>query len=437
MSERPKSALIVGSGGREHAFAQSLGEDVSIFVAPGNAGTEMMPNVKNIPISGPDLTTFAKDEGIDLTIIGPEAPLVEGLADDFRAHHLDVVGPNQSAAKLESSKSFATDFMAEYHIPHPKSWFVKSVEEYLEHKFNAQNIVIKADGLAGGKGVVLPNDDIEALATIRAMFDGAYDGAGVDGIQIQERLSGPEVSAFVLSDGTNFTVLPFAQDHKRLNDGDLGPNTGGMGAYSPVPGFIVSPDQEEKIRDIAQKTIDGMRASGNEYKGILYIGTMLAEQRGGDPVVIEYNARFGDPEAQSILTLMQRAGTDVFSLLQSTDQELRPELYDKAAVMSRAALTICLAAEGYPKAPVKGAVISGLGIKGLNNVAVHHGGTKLENGHIVVSGGRVLYVTGIGDTIDHAAEEAYWPASFINFQGRQMRRDIGHQARGVNNAKNY
>jgi phosphoribosylamine--glycine ligase len=430
MTERSKSALIVGSGGREHAFARALGEDVDIFVAPGNAGTEMMHNVTNIAVAGSDLTAFAAEKEIDLTIIGPEAPLVAGLANEFRARHLDVVGPNKGAAMLESSKSFATDFMEDYGIPHPKSWFVTSVDEYLDLKLDAQDIVIKADGLAGGKGVTLPEDDIEALATVRAMLGGAYDGAGVDGVQIQERLSGPEVSAFVLTDGTDITILPLAQDHKRLLNGDRGPNTGGMGAFAPVPPFIINPEQQEKIHDIAKKTIDGMRSSGDVYKGILYIGLMLAKERDGDPVVIEYNARFGDPEAQSIMALMQRAGTDVFGLLQSTDRELRPELYNQAAVMSRAALTICLAAEGYPEAPVKGAEISSLDIQnGLDNVYVDHGGTKLDNGRIIVNGGRVLYVTGVGPNLDHAAQEAYWPASFITFKGKQMRYDIGHQVR--------
>ncbi len=428
MSER--SALIIGNGGREHAFAKTLGDNVTIYVAPGNAGTALMSNVTNVDIDDP--VAFVKEHTIDMTIIGPEAPLVAGVADNFRAAGLDVVGPNASAAQLESSKSFACDFMDKYGIAYPKSTLVHTMDEYNAITDDATTIVIKADGLAGGKGVVLPESNAVAEATLEAMFDGAYDGAGKNGVLIQERLSGPEVSAFALTDGTDFVLLPFAQDHKRLKDGDKGPNTGGMGAYAPVPDTIVSPDQAAKIRDIAKKTIDGMRAEGNPYRGILYIGAMLAEQRGGDPVVIEYNARFGDPEAEVVLTILANAGVDVYELLKSTDNKLDASLLDGLS-LDQSASTICFAAAGYPDSPQKGEEIIGLDTAFPDGVFVHHAATKLVDGKVVTSGGRVLYVTAVADTIDQAAASAYSVIGEdgVHFDGMQYRTDIGKQARNM------
>ncbi len=423
MSER--TALIIGNGGREHAFAKTLGDDVTIFVAPGNAGTGLMPNVTNVETSDP--VQFAKDNNVNVTIIGPEAPLVAGVADDFRAAGLTVVGPSQIAAQLESSKSFACEFMERQGIAYPKSRTIHSVEEFTDE---ATSIVIKADGLAGGKGVVLPETNEEAVSTLAAMFDGAYDNAGANGVVIQERLSGPEVSAFALTDGTDFVLLPFAQDHKRLKDGDQGPNTGGMGAYAQVPESIVSPAQYEKIRDIAKKTVDGMKAEGNPYKGILYIGVMLAEQRGGDPVVIEYNARFGDPETEVVLTILANAGVDVYELLKSTDGTLNSSLLDDLN-LNQSALTICFASAGYPESSRKGDEILGLDTKFPDGVFVHHAATALVDGKVVTNGGRVLYVTAVADTIDEAAANAYSVIgdNGVHFDGMQYRTDIGKQAR--------
>lgn len=423
-----RSTLIIGNGGREHAFARTLGNDVTIFVAPGNAGTALMPNVTNVTTSDP--VTFAVEHNIDLTIIGPEAPLVAGLADDFRAANLNVVGPNQIAAQLESSKNFACEFMERHGIAYPKSIKIHTLEELADITDDATTIVIKADGLAGGKGVILPESNAVAEATLDAMFAGAYDNAGKDGVVIQERLSGPEVSVFALTDGTDFVLLPFAQDHKRLKDGDRGPNTGGMGAYAPVPESIVSIEQADKIRDITKKTIDGMRAEDNMYKGILYIGVMLAEQRGGDPVVIEYNARFGDPEAEVVLTILAEEGVDVYELLKSTDNKLKGSLLDKLSV-SKSALTICLAAGGYPEAPRKGDEIMGLDGEFPEGVFIHHAATALVNSEIVTSGGRVLYVTSVATTIDEAARSAYKVIgeNGVHFEGMQYRTDIGKQAR--------
>ncbi len=426
MSER--SALIIGNGGREHAFAKTLGDNVTIYVAPGNAGTALMPNVTNVELDDP--VAFVEEHNIDLTIIGPEAPLVAGVADAFRAANLDVVGPNATAAQLESSKSFACDFMDTYDIAYPKSTLIHNLDEFNALTDDATTIVIKADGLAGGKGVVLPESNAVAQATLEAMFDGAYDGAGKNGVVIQERLSGPEVSAFALTDGTDFVLLPFAQDHKRLKDGDQGPNTGGMGAYAPVPESIVSPAQYEKIRDIAKKTVDGMKAENNEYRGILYIGIMLAEQRGGDPVVIEYNARFGDPETEVVLTILANAGVDVYELLKSTDNKLNPSLLE-GLNLNQSALTICFASAGYPESSSKGDEILGLDTPFPDGVFVHHAATKLDGDKVVTNGGRVLYVTAVADDIDTAAANAYSVIGDhgVHFEGMQYRTDIGKQAR--------
>ena len=426
MSER--TALIIGNGGREHAFAKTLGDNVTIYVAPGNAGTALMPNVTNVEINDP--VAFVQEHNIDMTIIGPEAPLVAGVADALRAANLDVVGPNATAAQLESSKSFACDFMDKYDIAYPKSTLIHSIDEFNAITNDATTIVIKADGLAGGKGVVLPESNAVAESTLKAMFDGAYDGAGKNGVVIQERLTGPEVSAFALTDGTDFVLLPFAQDHKRLKDGDQGPNTGGMGAYAPVPESIVSTVQYEKIRDIAKKTVAGMKTENNEYRGILYIGVMLAQQRGGDPVVIEYNARFGDPETEVVLTILAQAGVDVYELLKSTDNKLNTSLLDGLNI-NQSALTICFASAGYPESSHKGDEILGLDTKFPDGVFVHHAATALVDGKVVTNGGRVLYVTAVADTIDDAAASAYSVIGEhgVHFDGMQYRTDIGKQAR--------
>ena len=426
-----RSALIIGmpsgSGGREHAFAKTIGNNVKIFVSPGNAGTALMSNVTNVDV-GDHAVQFAKDNNIDVVIIGPEGVLVTGIADDLRAAGITVVGPGVIGTQLESSKTFACDFMERHNIPYPKSYVAHSLEEFTDS--DATSVVLKADGLAGGKGVVLPSTMEEATTALSAMFSGDYDGAGENGVVIQERLSGPEVSAFALSDGNDYVLLPFAQDHKRLKDGDMGPNTGGMGAYAPVPDSIVSPAQYEKINDIARKTIDGMKADGQAYKGILYLGVLLAKERGGDPVVIEYNARFGDPEAEVVLTILADAGVDVYELLKSTDSTINKSLLD-GITLNSSALTICLAAPGYPEGPRKGDEILGLDTILPAGVFFHHAGTKSDNGKVVTNGGRVMYVTGVAPTIDEAAASAYSiiGENGIHFEGMQYRTDIGKQAR--------
>lgn len=426
MSE--KTALVIGSGGREHALVKSLGENVKVFVAPGNAGTGLMSNVTNVTTDDP--VTFAKENNVDFTIIGPDSFIAAGLADKFRAAGLSVFGASQAAGRLESSKSFASVFMERHGIPQPKSTTVHSASE-LSADTDPLLIVLKADGLALGKGVVLPETAEEAQTILKEMLEGiGYEGAGKEGVVIQERLSGPEVSAFAVTDGTDFVMLPFSQDHKRLKTGDIGPNTGGMGAYSPLPESIVSPDQAAKIHEIAKKTIDGMKADGVPYQSVLYIGLMLAEQRGGDPVVIEYNARFGDPETQVMLTLLEDAGVDVYELLKSTDSTLKAGLLD-GITFNKTAITVCEAASGYPESPRKGDQILGLDTTLPAGTFVHHAGTKLEDEKVITNGGRVLYVTSIADTIDQAATNAYSVISEngVHFDGMQYRTDIGKQAR--------
>lgn len=427
MSER--SALIIGNGGREHAIAKSLGPDVKIFISPGNAGTAIMHNITNITTDDP--VVFAQENAIDFAIIGPDSFIAAGLADKFRAVNIPVFGASQSAGRLESSKSFASEFMERHGIPQPKSRTVRSTSE-LADDTDPLSIVLKADGLALGKGVVLPETAEEAKTTLKEMLEGiGYEGAGKEGVVIQERLNGPEVSAFALTDGTNYVMLPFSQDHKRLKDGDIGPNTGGMGAYAPLPESIVSPDQAAKIHNIARKTIDAMKADGVPYQSVIYIGLMLAEQRGGDPVVIEYNARFGDPETQVILTLLQDAGVDVYELLKSTDSTLNTTLLDGVS-FDKTAITVCEAASGYPESPRKGNEILGLDTTLPSGVFIHNAGTKLDDsGKVVTNGGRVLYVTAIADDINTAAANAYSVIgdNGVHFDGMQYRTDIGKQAR--------
>ena len=426
MSKR--SALVIGNGGREHALVKSLGPDVTVFIAPGNAGTALMPNVTNITTDTP--VVFAQENNIDFVIIGPDSFIAAGLADEFRAAGIPVFGASQAAGRLESSKSFASDFMQRHGIPQPKSTTVHSVDE-LAAGTDPLSIVLKADGLALGKGVVLPETLEEAQTTLKEMLEGiGYEGAGKEGVVIQERLSGPEVSAFAVTDGTNFVMLPFSQDHKRLKTGDIGPNTGGMGAYAPLPESIVSPDQAAKIHEIAKKTIDGMKADGTPYQSVLYIGLMLAKQHGGDPVVIEYNARFGDPETQVMLTLLEDSGVDVYELLKSTDSILNSSLLD-GVTFRKTAITVCEAASGYPESPRKGDEILGLHSTLPAGVFVHNAGTKIDGDKVVTNGGRVLYITAVADDIDTAAANAYSVIgeNGVHFDGMQYRTDIGKQAR--------
>lgn len=435
-----ESVLLIGGGGREHALAMEMSTSPTlqrIYCAPGNAGTALVAKTENLPFGVDDselIVDFALKHRNGLTVmIGPEAPLVSGLADKLRAEAINVFGPNAAAAKLEGSKAFASDFMSKYDIPQPKSHTVRTIGEAQQAIAGRtpQSFVLKADGLAGGKGVVLPTSSEQVDITLRTMLSGkGFESAGKNGVVIQERLSGPEVSVFVISDGQRHSVLPFfAQDHKRRDDGDLGPNTGGMGAYTPVPTKMISKTQLAKIQDIASRTITGMAKQGTPYQGVLYIGLMLAAERSGDPIVIEYNVRFGDPEAQVVLPALSAAGVDVYQMLRDTASGNVPTL-EAQVKPDKAALSVCLAAAGYPEKPIKGEIIYGLK-QSYPNVTIHHGGTKLVDKDTVTSGGRVLYVTGQGKTVDAAAAAAYAAigAQGIHFSGMHYRTDIGHQAR--------
>lgn len=427
--------LIIGSGGREHALAWGISQSPQVekvLISPGNAGTATTNKCENVALSDHDATVaFCKKEAIDLVVIGPEAPLIAGLSDALREAGVLVFGASQAAARLEGSKSFATEFMQRHGITIPESQIVTSKEDALAAVSNfggAKNSVIKADGLAGGKGVFLPDSDAEAAEAIDKIIAGKVDGDGSK-LVIQKRNHGPEVSVFVLSDGTNFKVIPLAsQDHKRLLDGDKGPNTGGMGVYAPLPDWMLSEAQWEKIHTISKQSIDGMNADGTPYQGVLYMGLMLAEELGGDPLVIEYNARFGDPETEVIIPLLQGNGVDVYYMLHSTASgELGSvQLPSK---LNAAALTICLAADGYPSAPVTGTPIDGLN-ETYRDVTVFHGGTSLKDGKVVSSGGRVLYVTGLGVNIEAARQAALAAIGrgYVSFPGMQYRTDIAHRA---------
>lgn len=430
------NAAVVGSGGREFELGRQLGfsdEVQSVYFLDGNAGTEDLPKGENIAIkhtSVDEVVRFADEEQLGLTIIGPEAPLVAGVADRLREKGLVVFGPNAEPAKLEASKAYATRFMEENNIPHPPAVVTHNFEDAtrIVRSRQADEYVIKADGLAGGKGVVLPESYEDAEQILRKMFlKGGFDGAGKEAVLIQERFHGPEVSAFVVSDGTRFVVLPLAQDHKRLLNDDKGPNTGGMGAFSPLSAEIVSADQEQKINEIAERSIAGMSRRGTPYQGVLYVGLMLAEELGGDPVVIEYNARFGDPETQVVLPLLSEAGVDVYDMLRSSAEGNLSNITIPKQ-LGNSALTVCLAAKGYPDSPEKGQDMYGLGEQ-YEGVILHHAGTKKEGEAIKTSGGRVLYVTGVGETVDAAAQYAYNAIGRVGFSGMQYRTDIGHQAR--------
>ena len=430
------NTAVVGSGGREFELGRQLGlsdEVQSVYFLDGNAGTDDLPKGENVPIKPPsvdEVVRFADENQVRLTVIGPEAPLVAGVADRLREKGLVVFGPNAEPAKLEASKAYATTFMEENGIPHPPAVITHSYEEAmgLIGSRNVDDYVIKADGLAGGKGVVLPESSEDAEQTLRKMFlEGGFDGAGRETVLIQERYHGPEVSAFVVSDGSRFVVLPLSQDHKRLLNGDKGPNTGGMGAFSPLSAEIVSAGQEQKINEIAERSIEGMALRGTPYQGVLYVGLMLAEELGGDPVVIEYNARFGDPETQVVLPLLSEAGVDVYDMLRSSAEGRLSDIAIPRQLGS-SALTVCLAAKGYPDSPEKGQDIYGLGEQ-YESVILHHAGTKKEGEAIKTAGGRVLYVTGVGETVDVAAQNAYNAIGRVGFADMQYRDDIGHQAR--------
>ena len=414
--------LVIGNGGREHALAWKLARSPRIqriFVAPGNGGTALDPYLVNVPITAiSELVAFAQQEKIHLTVVGPEAPLAAGVVDAFRAAGLKIFGPTQAAAQLESSKDFAKAFMLRHGIPTAAyATFTQAQDAHAYIDQHGAPIVIKADGLAAGKGVVVAQTVGEAHAAVDRMLGDV--GARV---VIEECLLGEEASFIVLVDGEHVLALATSQDHKRLLDGDLGPNTGGMGAYSPAP--VVTPELHARImREVIMPTVHGMEKDGIPYIGFLYAGVMIDAQ--SNIKVLEFNCRMGDPETQPI---MLRLKSDLLTLLEhavaGTLNEVEAE-WDR-----RTALGVVMAAAGYPDSPRQGDVISGLPPKG-EDYMVFHAGTQLVGRDVLTSGGRVLCVTALGDTVKMAQRRAYEIADQIKFAGSQMRRDIGYRAIGI------
>ena len=413
--------LVVGSGGREHALAWKLAQSPKVsqvYVAPGNGGTAREEGLINVPITEiATLLEFAKRKGVRLTVVGPEAPLAAGIVDAFRAEGLKIFGPTQAAAQLESSKDFAKHFMARHNIPTAAfGTFIHAANAHAYIHTHGAPIVVKADGLAAGKGVVVAQTKDEAHAAVDAMLSGNTLGCAGHRVVIEECLMGEEASFIVMVDGKNVLPLASSQDHKRLGDGDTGPNTGGMGAYSPAP--LVTPELHARImREVIHPTVEGMAADGIPYSGFLYAGIMVGED--GAPKVLEFNCRMGDPETQPIL---MRLKSDLLVLLEAAVSGRLDQI--EAKWDRRTALAVVLAAAGYPDAPRKGDVIETLPAN-TEDVQIFHAGTRLDRDTLKVSGGRVLAVTALGDSLRIAQARAYEIADQVHFAGSQMRRDIG------------
>lgn len=419
--------LVVGGGGREHALAWKLAQSeivTKVFVAPGNAGTAMERGMENLPIPSDDidaLAAFAARGKIGLTVVGPEAPLVAGITDRFRARGLACFGPSAKAARLEGSKRFAKDFMARHHIPtaaYGAFTDLEAARAFIEK--TSLPLVIKADGLAAGKGVIIVNTPEEAIGTAQEMLSGSAFGAAGKTVVIEEFLAGEEASFTVMVGGESILPLATSQDHKARDDGDRGPNTGGMGAYSPAP--VVSDHVYQRVmHEVIEPTVRGMALEGTPYNGFLYAGLMIGPD--GSPKVLEYNCRFGDPETQPIL---MRLRSDLAGLcLACLGNRL-----DRASVEwdHRAALGVVMAAGGYPLAYRKGDPITGLDEETLDDVKVFHSGTAFQNDAVVTAGGRVLCVTALGENVREAQARAYARIGRINWDGVYYRRDIGYRA---------
>ncbi len=427
------NVLIIGSGGREHALAWKCAQSPrvdEVLVAPGNAGTAREDKVRNVDVPADDidaLLALAQAENVGLTIVGPEAPLVAGIVDRFNALGLPCFGPTAAAAQLEGSKAFTKDFLARHNIPTADYRNFTELDPALAYiREQGAPIVIKADGLAAGKGVIVAMTLAEAEQAATDMLAGGSFGDAGARIVVEEFLAGEEASFIVITDGD--TILPMAtsQDHKARDEGDTGPNTGGMGAYSPAP--VVTPEIEARIMDeVIRPTLQGMKADGNPYLGFLYAGLMIMAD--GTPKVIEFNCRMGDPETQPI---MARLKSDLVDICLST---LDGELAEREAVWdTRAALGVVMAAGGYPAGYAKGKVISGLDTADSNTQKVFHAGTTSDGDAVKTSGGRVLCVVGLGDTVADAAQDAYAAVDKIDWEDAYLRRDIGHRAIARENA---
>src|SRR5687767_8289853 len=416
--------LVIGSGGREHALAWKLAQSPRVqrvFVAPGNAGTASEPGLANVALASvAELIAFSKKQNVQLTVVGPEAPLAAGIVDAFRDAGLKIFGPSRAAAQLEASKDFAKSFMTRHGIPTALHRTFDSADE--AKAFVAQRgapIVVKADGLAAGKGVVVAASVPEAHAAIDQLMTQKSLGAAGTRLVIEEFLEGEEASFIVMSDGTHVLALATSQDHKRLRDGDQGPNTGGMGAYSPAP--VVTPKVHARVmREIIQPAIEGMAKDGIPYVGFLYAGLMI--DKSGNPKTLEFNCRLGDPETQPIIL---RLKSDLRELIEAALDGTLDQV--EAQWDRRAALGVVVAAHGYPDEPRKGDVITGLP-KPDADCHVFHAGTRLDGKNLVTSGGRVLCVTALGDSVKMARARAYEVLERIRFAGMQFRKDIAYRA---------
>lgn len=419
--------LVIGGGGREHALAWKLAQSPranKIYVAPGNAGTGREPGIENVDIAGEDidgLKTFAIENNIGLTVVGPEAPLVAGVVDAFSAAGLRCFGPTQGAAQLEGSKAFTKDFLARHDIPTAAYGNFTNVDEAIAYiKKMGAPIVVKADGLAAGKGVILAQTEQEAIDAVQDMLAGNRFGDAGHRVVIEEFLTGEEASFIVMADGEHILPLATSQDHKARDNGDKGPNTGGMGAYSPAP--VVTPSLHARaMKEVIEPTIRGMQQEGHDYTGFLYAGLMIGVD--GTPKVLEYNCRFGDPETQPI---MLRLKSDLVELIEAA---LDGKLDNVSADWDpRASLGVVMAAGGYPDAYAKGKEIHGLDGVDSDTVKVFHAGTANKDGAVVTSGGRVLCVTALGDTVSQAQQRAYDAVKKISWDDAYYRTDIGYRA---------
>ncbi|MFV7666167.1 phosphoribosylamine--glycine ligase [Shewanella algae] len=422
--------LVIGGGGREHALAWKAAQSAAVetvFVAPGNAGTALEPKLENLAIEATDipaLLAFAKQQQIALTIVGPEAPLVLGVVDAFRAEGLNIFGPTEAAAQLEGSKAFTKDFLARHRIPtadYQNFTEIAPAKAYVAELAGRTGfpVVIKADGLAAGKGVIIAQDQTEADAAIDDMLAGNKFGEAGSRVVVEEFLRGEEASFIVMVDGNNILPMATSQDHKARDNADNGPNTGGMGAYSPAP-VVTQTVHDWVMANVIRPTVDGMAAEGNVYTGFLYAGLMIAAD--GSAKVLEYNCRFGDPETQPI---MMRLKSDLVELCLAA---CRGEL-DKVSAEydQRAAVGVVMAAGGYPDDYRKGDVIEGLSL-GNNEAKVFHAGTKMVDGHVVTNGGRVLCATALGNTVTEAQQTAYALVDEVHWDDVYFRTDIGYRA---------
>jgi len=416
--------LVIGSGGREHALAWKLAQGrrvQKVYVAPGNGGTATEEGLENVELTKIDeLIAFAKKNGVHLTVVGPEAPLSAGVVDAFQAAGLKIFGPTKAAAQLEASKDFAKSFMVRHGLPtavHRTFSHAAEAKAFVQKR--GAPIVVKADGLAAGKGVVVATSVAEANAAIDSMLTENRFGAAGARVVVEEFLEGEEASFIVMCDGTHVLPLATSQDHKRLKDGDQGPNTGGMGAYSPAP--VVTPKIHSRVmREIIQPAVQGMAKDGVPYTGFLYAGLMIDEA--GNPKTLEFNCRMGDPETQPIIL---RLKSDLLDLVEHAVNGKLNEI--EAEWDRRAALGVVLAAHGYPEEPRKGDRIEGLP-KPAEDCRVFHAGTRLDGKTVVTNGGRVLCVTALGDSVRIARTRAYEAIEAIRFDGMQYRKDIGHRA---------